>query len=473
MNVKELIGEATEYDKKECLEKNKPKSWLKSISAFANTAGGTLVFGISDDDVVAGLSDAKGDADFISEKIKERITPLPDIMMQFHKTDDGKVLLAVTVTAGTDTPYFYTGDGQMLAYIRVGNESIPAGAMDLKRLVLRGKNIGFDQMLSGYYLRDYSFSKFRERYKAWTDKSFEDKNFQSFGICNEAWELTNAGALLADDSPIIYSRVFCTRWNGLKKSGSTKEDALDSAEYSGSLISLLQEAAAFVKRNSILKWKKESHSRTEMPSYSERAVFESLVNAFAHRDYLVTGSEVHVDMFDNRLEIYSPGGMADGTKVQDQDVYQIPSTRRNLLLADLFGRIGYMERKGSGLAEICDYSSAASNYTEAMHPVFYSDSTKFVVTLWNMNYDGVSDKAKKDSGNNVQKDDQKNVQKKTSLTTEVLEIIAVQKDISLSKMADQLSVSPKTVQRMMDVLKAEGRVVRKGGRRYGYWEILK
>ena len=67
----------------------------------------------------------------------------------------------------------------------------------------------------------------------------------------------------------------------------------------------------------------------------------------------------------------------------------------------------------------------------------------------------------------------KNVQKKTSLTTEVLEIIAVQKDISLSKMADQLSVSPKTVQRMMDVLKAEGRVVRKGGRRYGYWEILK
>ena len=132
-----------------------------------------------------------------------------------------------------------------------------------------------------------------------------------------------------------------------------------------------------------------------------------------------------------------------------------------------------MERKGSGLAEICDYSSAASNYTEAMHPVFYSDSTKFVVTLWNMNYDGVSDKAKKDSGNNVQKDDQKNVQKKTSLTTEVLEIIAVQKDISLSKMADQLSVSPKTVQRMMDVLKAEGRVVRKGGRRYGYWEILK
>ena len=89
-----------------------------------------------------------------------------------------------------------------------------------------------------------------------------------------------------------------------------------------------------------------------MPEYVERSYHEALVNALAHRDYLVNGSEVHIDIYDDRMEIYSPGGMPDGSIIQDRDPLTVPSTRRNPVLADIFNRLGYMERKSSGSGKI-------------------------------------------------------------------------------------------------------------------------
>lgn len=89
-----------------------------------------------------------------------------------------------------------------------------------------------------------------------------------------------------------------------------------------------------------------------MPEYVERSYHEALVNAIVHRDYLINGSEVHIDIFDDRLEIYSSGGMPDGSNIQERDPETVPSTRRNPVLADIFNRLGYMERKGSGLAKL-------------------------------------------------------------------------------------------------------------------------
>ena len=78
MNIRDLIGEATEYDKKLELEIKKPKSWCKSVSAFANTLGGALIFGISDDEQIIGIEDPHGDAEKISEIIKTRLTPISE-----------------------------------------------------------------------------------------------------------------------------------------------------------------------------------------------------------------------------------------------------------------------------------------------------------------------------------------------------------------------------------------------------------
>ena len=266
MKITDLLGEATEYDKKQAVEHKKVKSWLKSVSAFANTAGGTLIFGITDGEEIVGLEDIKSDSEFISQKIKERISPFPEVIMKLRKSEDEKDLLLLYVPAGAETPYYYTGDGVTEAYIRIGNESVVADATELKRLVMRGRNSSYDSVMSPYNYEDFSFSKLRERYKSWTGNSMTEKSFESFGIRDANGHLTNAGALLADDAPIRWSRLFCTRWNGLDKSGG-QVDALDSAEYSGSLIILLNEGMSFVKRNMKTIWKKTPDSRIEMPDY--------------------------------------------------------------------------------------------------------------------------------------------------------------------------------------------------------------
>lgn len=104
MKITDLLGEATEYDKKQAVEKKKIKSWLKSVSAFANTAGGMLIFGITDKEEIVGLEDIKSDSEFISQKIKERISPFPEVIMKLHKTEDEKELLLLQIPAGAETP---------------------------------------------------------------------------------------------------------------------------------------------------------------------------------------------------------------------------------------------------------------------------------------------------------------------------------------------------------------------------------
>lgn len=123
-----------------------------------------------------------------------------------------------------------------------------------------------------------------------------------------------------------------------------------------------------------------------MPDYPERAILECIVNALIHRDYLDLGSEVHIDMYDDRLEIYSPGGMYDGSIVQNLDTDRIPSRRRNPIIADIFNRMNYMERRGSGFKKIKGDYRKGVNYKENLEPKFYSDNNSFWVTLFNLNY---------------------------------------------------------------------------------------
>ena len=468
MNIIDIIGEATEYDKKRALEEKKPKSWCKSVSAFANTFGGALIFGISDDGRVVGLEDPKGDADKISEMIKTRLDPIPEFKLRFHKTEDGKVLVILDVYKGDETPYYYSGDGVLEAYVRVGNESVKATATELKRLVLRGKNTSYDSQNSTYKVDDYAFSKLKERYKKWTGNSFDDKDLISFGLVNEQGDLTNAGALLADESPIRCSRLFCTRWNGLNKSGGAV-DALDDAEYSGSVISLIENGEAFIKRNCKMKWRKTANSREEMPEYVERSYHEALVNALAHRDYLVNGSEVHIDIYDDRMEIYSPGGMPDGSMIQDRDPLTVPPTRRNPVLADVFNRLGYMERKGSGFGKIISGYEFQINYNESKRPSFRSDRYQFTVVMPNLNYDVPQDF----EGNETMSESMSESMSKSMSELErtrmqiILHYLDTNKEINSSIAAKLLKVEIKTASRLLlkaeklDILKSYGKTKNK------------
>ncbi len=101
-----------------------------------------------------------------------------------------------------------------------------------------------------------------------------------------------------------------------------------------SLIYLLQSGCEFIRNNSKVRFAKEAQYRVDKPDYAERAVTEAVVNALIHRDYIVLGSEIHIDMYDDRVEIVSPGGMFEGAPVQECDINTIRSVRRNPVISD-------------------------------------------------------------------------------------------------------------------------------------------
>ena len=472
-NINQWIAEATECDFKVSLEIKKPKSWLKSVSAFANGIGGKLIFGIDDDGNVIGLADAQTDAEKISEIIKTRIEPIPEFSLRFQETDFNKVILVLDIHKGDETPYYYYGDGSLEAFVRIGNESVKATALELKRLVLRGKNISYDLQASKYRIEDFAFSKLRERYKKWTGNSFDDKDLVSFSLANEQGFLTNAGALIADESPIRWSRLFCTRWNGLNKSAGAM-DALDDAEYSGSVISLIENGEAFIKRNLRTMWRKTANSREELPEYVERSYHEALINAIVHRDYLINGSEVHIDIYDDRMEIYSPGGMPDGSFIQERNPLTVPSTRRNPILADMFNRLGLMERKGSGFGKIINGYESQINYNDDKKPTFRSDRYQFTVIMPNLNYNvlqvGTHDGTQVGTHDGTQVGTQvgthDNIDKKLEL--QILELIQQNNNISTEKMAIILNSSVRTIKRR---IKQMNNIRYIGSGSNGHWEI--
>lgn len=311
MESKTLIAECTAYDFKVMLEEKKPKSWLKSVSAFANGLGGSLFFGIDNDGIVKGLDDVQHVCEAISSKIRDYMDPLPEVEMIPHDID-GLHILQLEVNAGHYTPYYYVGDGQRIAIVRVGDESLPATAEQMVRLVLKGSNKTYDSLHTDYKIEDYAFTILANTFKDRTKQEWDKKYLFSFGLVTGIGNLTNAGALFADDCPLWQSRLYCTRWDGIEKG-----DAINDAEFTGNVLMLLREAMNFVKSNTKRGWEKLPDGRKNKPEYAERAVLETMVNHFIHRDYTVMGSEVHLDIYDDRLTVTSPGGMYNGMLIQD------------------------------------------------------------------------------------------------------------------------------------------------------------
>lgn len=482
IDISQLIGEATEYDKKQALEERRPKSWCKSGSAFANSIGGKLVWGIADDDTLVGLADAKGDAEKISEAIKAHIDPTPDFNLSFARCED-KEFVVLDVMPGKQTPYYYIGDGQMQAFVRVGNESVVASTSKHKELVLKGPNMSYDSLESRWRFEDMAFSKLRSVHYKRLQRSFDDSEFTSWGIIDENGKLTNAGALLADESPVRQSRIFCTRWNGLDMTSGLGE-AIDDVELEGCVIGQLQDAVSFVRNNSRKKWWKENDYREELPDYPERAVTEAIANAIIHRDYMQMGSEIHIDMYDDRLEIYSPGGMMDGRLIQHLNPLTVPSKRRNPLLADFFSRLGLMERRGSGMKKIINTYRRYEHLSDYHAPAFTSNASEFHVTLWNLNYKGeimeeltpdnipLIQEFVKDNGEVVVKEPSKFAKEFIKASRQIYKLISQNPQISAVQMGESMGLSPRQVQKYLRRLQELGKITRVGGRKMGEWKII-
>ena len=139
--------------------------------------------------------------------------------------------------------------------------------------------------------------------------------------------------------------------------------------------------------NSRKMWHKLPSRRVDFPEYPERAVEEAIANALIHRDYANYGSEVHIDIYDDRLEVVSPGGMFDGgMPIQDRgNLRDVGSSRRNPIVADIFSRLDYAERRGSGIGKILDAYALPFSNPCGRKPQFVSD-TFFRTILPNLTY---------------------------------------------------------------------------------------
>ena len=453
MKTTDLISECTAYDFKIMLEEKRPKSWLKSVSAFANGLGGSLFIGVDNDGIVKGLDDIQRVCETISNKIRDYMDPLPEVEMIPHKTDEGMNVLQLKVNAGNYTPYYYVGDGQRVAFVRIGDESVPATAEHMVRLVLKGSNKTYDSLITDYKKDDNSFIILANEFKKRTEQDWNTKYLLSFGLVTSKGYLTNAGALFSDDCPLWQSRLYCTRWDGKDKS-----DAINDAEFTGNIIMLLRESMNFVKSNTRRGWEKLPTGRKNKPEYAERAVLEAMVNHFIHRDYTVMGGEVHLDIYDDRLTVTSPGGMCNGTLIQNLDIANVSSERRNPILANVMAQLDYMEKRGSGLTRICNETKALDGYQEALSPKFNSTPAQFQTIIY----------ASADTTNVGDVSEMR----LTGRQRKILRLINESPTITGKKMSEILSVSHRTIERELYVLQKLDVLKREGKDNDGVWIVI-
>lgn len=451
MDIKTLISECSAYDFKLMLEEKKPKSWLKSVSAFANGLGGSLFFGIDNAGIVKGLDDVQYVCETISSRVRDYMDPLPEVEMIPHDME-GLYILQLKVNAGHYTPYYYVGDGQRIAFVRIGDESLPATAEHMVRLVLKGANKTFDSLHTDYKAENYSFTILANTFKDRTKQAWDKKYLLSFGLVTGAGYLTNAGALFADDCPLWQCRLYCTRWDGKEK-----DDAINDAEFTGNVLMLLREAMNFVKSNTKRGWEKLPNGRKNKPEYAERAVLEAMVNHFIHRDYTVMGSEVHLDIYDDRLTVISPGGMYNGMLIQNLDIADVSSERRNPILANVMAQLDYMEKRGSGLTRICNETKALEGYKDELKPKFKSTPAQFQTIIF--------------ASSDTTKVGDMSETKLTDRQQKIIHIIKGSPTITGRRMSEMLSVSRRTIERDLSALQKLGVLMREGKDNDGVWII--
>lgn len=448
--MNKIMVENTDYEFKEALEIQKPKSWLKTISAFANGQGGTLFFGVNDDGEVVGIDNPKNVIEKISEMIKARIEPIPVFIIKSEEKNN-LIYVEVTVLTGPFTPYYYHSDGNKIVYVRSGDETIEAPSYILNELILKGMGQTYDSILTNENKDDYAFTYLKSKYLNKTNLRLNEEDFISFGLCHQGY-LTRAGLLLADMNNLLQCRIFCTRWNGVDK--LSEETVLNDLEVQGSILIQLDRALEFLKANTNTRWHKDGKGTVYEPDYDEEAVEEALVNAIIHRDYNVIGAEVVLNIYNDRLEITSPGGMYSGKTIPTVVQTIMESKRRNPVIADIFHRMHLMNRRGSGLANITNRTNKLFN--DNKNHVFYkSDSEFFSVTIENANY-------KKEN----------EIIDLTQREQEVVDIIKDNTIITASDIAKHLNVSRSTIIRITNKLVANKIIERFGSNKKGFWKAL-
>ena len=309
-------------------------TFLKTVSAFSNYDGGTILFGVDDDGNIKGLPDVKQACLDIENKINDNITPQPDYTLEIQNNDQ---TIKLTVKSGLQKPYLYKSK----AYKRNDTATIEVDTLEFSRLVLDGKNIRFEELPCKD--QELSFEILHRKLKETVRiENFNKDTLKTLNLYDDVNGFNNAAGLLADKNhfPGIDIVKFGENISIIQKR-STFEN-----------ISVLEvyEKAIEVFRDYYQYEVIQGADRKKMEKIPEAAFREAIANALIHRVWDVD-SQIRVSMFDDRIDIVSPGGLPSGITEEEYlsgKLYVL----RNRNLANVFYRLGFVEIFGTGSTRI-------------------------------------------------------------------------------------------------------------------------
>ncbi|WP_231913546.1 ATP-binding protein [Corynebacterium renale] len=334
-------------------------SFLKTVSAFANGSGGQVLFGITDDGVRVGLADPQADALLIENKINTTLDPIPPYSIDIG--EDATVTL--TVERGPFTPYLY----RRQAYRRADSSTVAVDRLDLGRLILQGSNQTFDGLVYRGDVSSLTFDALGEKVQHVLGvKDFDPDVLKTLELMTPTGEYTNAAALMADhnDFPGIDIAVF----------GKSINEIRARHNLAGTSLILQLHAAVEIMQQTYHYELIDGTQRRIVASIPTEAFREAVANALVHRQWDVP-SHIRIAMFPDRIEITSPGGLPPGI-TEEEYLRGHLSLPRNVVIAGLFFRLGYIEKFGTGIVRI---KHAYRNSVK--QPVFEIGNVSITVTL--------------------------------------------------------------------------------------------
>ena len=369
MAIEEILaGESKNVEYKENLPEKSIK-YMKSVVAFANGNGGKIIFGIADKTrEVVGFDneDVFKKMDAIANAVSDSCEPviIPDITLQ---TIDGKTVIVVEISEGRQRPYYIKALGRDCGvYVRVAGTTRLADEYMIKELLFEGSNRYYDQTLCpGLNITDEDIEALCKAMKEQAVKNAHNEEQKASIKDVGRQQLRSWGVLIEREGKDYPSNAFAiltgngglhvTTQCGVFK-GTTKAVFVDRREYTGPLWEQIDEAFQFVLRNIHLGATIVGIYRQDIYEIPPDAIRELIINAVVHRSYLDHGT-IQVAVYDNRLEITSPGKLPMGqTMERMKEGY---SKIRNEAIAHAFAYMNLIEHWGSGIPRIIEKVKAA------------------------------------------------------------------------------------------------------------------
>ena len=317
-------------------------TFLKTVSAFSNYDGGEILFGVDDDGNIKGLSDVKQACLDIENKINDSISPQPNYTLEIQNNEQ---TIKLSVKSGLQKPYLYKSK----AYKRNDTATIEVDTLEFSRLVLEGKNIRFeelpckDQELSFEILQ----SNLKEKIQI---ETFNKDTLKTLNLYDDVNGFNNAAGLLADKNHFPGIDIV--------KFGENISIIQKRITFENTSVLGIYEKALSVFRDYYQYEVIQGADRKMVEKIPEAAFREAIANALIHRVWDVD-SQIRVSMFDDRIEVVSPGGLPSGI-TEDEYLSGKLSVLRNRNLANVFYRLGFVEIFGTGITRIKQIYSEAS-----------------------------------------------------------------------------------------------------------------